>query len=251
MSVTVVELQNVVKEYRLDPPVSVLHGINLSIHSGERVAIVGASGSGKTTMLSIMGTLDRPTTGRVLIGGVDTATLDEAARAEVRSASIGFVFQQFFLLPTMSALENVELGLLYSGFGGEARQVRALAALNQVGLSDRAGHRPGQLSGGEQQRVAIARALVRQPTVLFADEPTGALDSATGESIFQLLLTAADQGTAVVIVTHDQSLAARMDRCIVLRDGRIVADTGSAASSPEGVFQTKTEPDASRKRGTR
>ncbi|MFK0239345.1 MULTISPECIES: ABC transporter ATP-binding protein [unclassified Microbacterium] len=224
---TVVELVDVVKEYPGSPPLRVLHGMSLAIESGELVAVVGASGSGKSTMLSIMGTLDDPTSGTVLIDGTDAAALAERERAVLRARRIGFVFQQFFLLPALSAVDNVALGLLYSGVSAAERSVRAAAALERVGLGARMKHRPGQLSGGEQQRVAIARAIVGNPSVLFADEPTGALDSTTGERILELLTSIADSGTAVVIITHDPHIAERTQRQVSIHDGRIVSDTGS------------------------
>jgi len=224
---TVVELVDVIKEYPGSPPLRVLHGMSLAIESGELVAVVGASGSGKSTMLSIMGTLDDPTSGTVLIDGTDAAALAERERAALRARRIGFVFQQFFLLPALSAIDNVALGLLYSGVPSAERAVRAAAALERVGLGSRMKHRPGQLSGGEQQRVAIARAIVGNPSVLFADEPTGALDSTTGERILELLTSIADSGTAVVIITHDAHIAERTQRQVSIHDGRIVSDTGS------------------------
>ncbi|CAN7160360.1 ABC transporter ATP-binding protein [Microbacterium maritypicum] len=224
---TVVELVDVIKEYPGSPPLRVLHGMSLAIESGELVAVVGASGSGKSTMLSIMGTLDDPTSGTVLIDGTDAAALAERERAVLRARRIGFVFQQFFLLPALSAVDNVALGLLYSGVPAAERAVRAAAALERVGLGARMKHRPGQLSGGEQQRVAIARAIVGNPSVLFADEPTGALDSTTGDRILELLTSIADFGTAVVIITHDPHIAERTQRQVGIHDGRIVSDTGS------------------------
>ncbi|UUE20808.1 ABC transporter ATP-binding protein [Microbacterium sp. J1-1] len=223
---TVVELVEVIKEYPGNPPLRVLHGMSLAIESGELVAVVGASGSGKSTMLSIMGTLDDPTSGTVLIDGTDVAWLAEHERAALRAHRIGFVFQQFFLLPALSAVDNVALGLLYSGVPSAERTVRAAAALERVGLGARMRHRPGQLSGGEQQRVAIARAIVGEPSVLFADEPTGALDSSTGEHILELLTSIADSGTAVVIITHDPHIAERTQRQVRINDGRIMSDTG-------------------------
>ncbi|MDH6182236.1 putative ABC transport system ATP-binding protein [Microbacteriaceae bacterium SG_E_30_P1] len=221
---SVVELVDVTKDYPGSPPLRVLHGVSLSIAAGELVAVVGASGSGKTTMLSIMGTLDEPTSGSVLIDGTDVANLGERERAALRARRIGFVFQQFFLLPSLGAVDNVALGLLYSGTPARERGERAVEALHRVGLGHRLDHRPGQLSGGEQQRVAIARALVRDPAVLFADEPTGALDSATGESILELLTGVAASGTAVAIITHDSGIAARMERQVRIHDGHLVEE---------------------------
>ncbi len=225
----VVELVDIVKDYPGSPPLRVLHGIGLRIAAGELVAVVGASGSGKSTMLSIMGTLDDPTSGRVLIDGTDILSLSETERAALRARRIGFVFQQFFLLPALSALENVALGLLYSGVPAAERLHRAADSLERVGLGSRLKHRPGQLSGGEQQRVAIARALVGNPAVLFADEPTGSLDSTTGESILELLTVIAGSGTAVVIITHDAHIAARTRRQVAIHDGRITSDSEQAA----------------------
>jgi putative ABC transport system ATP-binding protein len=178
-----------------------------------------------------MGTLDDPTSGAVLIDGTDAATLSERDRAATRARRIGFVFQQFFLLPALSALDNVALGQLYSGMPAAERERRATETLDLVGLGHRMTHRPGQLSGGEQQRVAIARALTGQPAVLFADEPTGSLDSTAGESILDLLAGISDSGTAVVIITHDASIAARTRRQVRIHDGRIVGDTAEVMAA--------------------
>jgi putative ABC transport system ATP-binding protein len=217
-----IEVRGVSKTYPGTPPVTALHPTWLRIEAGEQLAIVGASGSGKSTLLTLLGTLDEPTAGEVLVEGRELGGLREAERSAVRAARISFVFQQFHLLPTVSATENVATGLLYTGASRKARRDRAVRALEAVGLGHRLRNRPGELSGGEQQRVAIARALVRDPAVLFADEPTGALDSATGEAIVGLLAGIAEAGTAVVMVTHDPGLAARFPRRIRLKDGRIV-----------------------------
>lgn len=221
-SVPVIEVRGVAKTYPGTPPVTALQSSWLRIDAGDQLAIVGASGSGKSTLLSILGTLDDPSEGSVLVDGRDLARMRERERSAVRAARISFVFQQFHLLPTVSATENVATGLLYTGAPRNERHDRAVAALEAVGLGHRLRNRPGELSGGEQQRVAIARALVRDPAVLFADEPTGALDSATGESIVALLTGIADAGTAVVMVTHDPALAERFTRRIRLKDGRVI-----------------------------
>lgn len=218
----VIEVRGVTKTYPGTPPVTALHPTWLQIGAGDQLAIVGASGSGKSTLLSILGTLDDPTEGTVLVDGQELGGLREVQRSALRAARISFVFQQFHLLPTVSATENVATGLLYTGLPAGQRQTRAVAALKAVGLGHRGQNRPGELSGGEQQRVAIARALVREPAVLFADEPTGALDSATGQAIVTLLAQIAEAGTAVVMVTHNRELAEQFPRRIELRDGRIV-----------------------------
>ena len=233
-----VSLTDVVKTY--PGPLTVLKDITLAIGTGDEVAVVGPSGSGKTTMLSIMGILDRPTSGEVRIGGVDAGSLPEADRAQLRAEVIGFVFQQFFLLPTLSAVENVAEGMLYEGIRRTARRKRAMEALDRVGLSSRAHHLPGQLSGGEQQRVAIARAIAGGPQLLFADEPTGALDQASGHMVVDQLLQIAAEGTTVVVITHDTGLASRFSRQISLLDGEIVADSASTVR-PESIVLAKSE----------
>jgi putative ABC transport system ATP-binding protein len=223
-----VSLRGVTKTYPGHPPLTVLKDVTLDVEPAENVAVVGPSGSGKTTMISIMGLLDHATRGEIWIDGVNAATLPEPARARLRAESIGFVFQQFFLLPTLAAWENVAEGMLYQGLRRGVRRRRALEALDRVGLSARASHRPGELSGGEQQRVAIARAIAGGPRLLFADEPTGALDQASGHLIVDYLQTIARDGTTVIVITHDQGLAARFARRISLLDGEIVGDEGSA-----------------------
>jgi putative ABC transport system ATP-binding protein len=225
-------LRDVNKTYPGTPPLHVLKDINVTIESGEYVAVVGPSGSGKTTMLSIMGTLDQPTSGEVWIGGVNAAEISEVARANLRSDVIGFVFQQFFLLPSLSALDNVAEGMLYQRIPMAERRERSRQALEMVGLGHRAGHRPGQLSGGEQQRVAIARAIAGRPRILFADEPTGALDQKTGRMVTEYLRAVADQGTTVIVITHDNALADRFDRKIAVLDGVIVSDRRRRGTRP-------------------
>ncbi|MDR2895054.1 MAG: ABC transporter ATP-binding protein [Propionibacteriaceae bacterium] len=217
-------LADVSKTYPVSPPLTVLHDVNLEIEAGADLAVVGPSGSGKTTMLSIMGTLDLPSEGQVFIDGVDVASLSEADRAAMRAELIGFVFQQFYLLPTLTAVENVAEGLLYRGWKPRRRRQLAMEALERVGLGRRAKHRPGELSGGEQQRVALARAIAGGPQLLFADEPTGALDQAAGHMVVDYLQSVARDGTAVVVITHDLGLAAGFRRQISLLDGAIVGD---------------------------
>ncbi|WP_291384243.1 ABC transporter ATP-binding protein [Devosia sp.] len=201
-----------------------LRDVTLEIARGELVAIVGPSGSGKSTMLNIIGTLDRASSGTVEIDGHDVARLEDSDLSALRARRIGFVFQHFHLSPGVSALDNVADGLLYTGVGLAERRRRAEAALHQVGLAHRLGHRPHQMSGGEKQRTAIARALARRPALLLADEPTGALDSSSGEGVVQLLLELHRGGTAVVVITHDRDLAARLDRQASMRDGELVDD---------------------------
>ncbi len=218
---------DVSRTYELDGvSVPALRGVSLTIDRADYVAIVGPSGSGKSTLMHLLGGLDRPTGGRLVIGGRDVATLSPPEMARLRNETIGFVFQAFHLLARTPAVENVALPLVYRGVGARERRARATEMLARVGLAHRVGHRPNQLSGGEQQRVAIARALVTDPTVLLADEPTGNLDSATGRSVLALLESLnAEAGVAVVLVTHDRDVAARAGRQIVMRDGLVVEDT--------------------------
>jgi len=218
-----IELENVTKIYRMgEVEVYALNGVSLSIKQGEMLSIVGTSGSGKSTMLNLLGCLDRPTSGRYLLDGIDVSRLNDNRLAELRSKKFGFVFQDFNLLSRATALSNVELPLVYSG-GGSKRQ-KAMEALERVGLGKRAKHKPTELSGGEQQRVAIARALVNSPSLILADEPTGNLDSASTEEIIAIFQQLHKEGITVAIVTHEADIAAKTQRVIRLRDGKVASD---------------------------
>ena len=218
-----IELTEVTKRYRVgEQEIRALDGINLTIEQGEYAAIIGPSGSGKSTLMHLLGCLDIPTTGKVVIDGVDVSRASDGRLAEMRNEKIGFVFQSFNLLGKFTVLENVELPMIYSGVSKKERRDRAIAAVERVGLMDRAKNTPLQLSGGQMQRVAIARALVNDPKIVFADEPTGNLDSNTGASILQLFRELSQQGRTIVLVTHDNEIADNAPRRIEIRDGKIV-----------------------------
>ena len=221
-----IQTENLTKIYQMgDDEVHALNGASFSIEKGEMVAIMGPSGSGKSTLMSIIGCLDVPTGGRYILDGASVESMEDSELAEIRGRKIGFVFQQFNLLARTSALENVMLPLTYAGISGKERQERARKALERVGLAERMYHAPNELSGGQQQRVAIARAIVNEPAILLADEPTGALDSKTGEEIMELFQSLhREQGQTVILVTHDPHVARHTNRIIKLSDGYIISD---------------------------
>jgi putative ABC transport system ATP-binding protein len=233
-----IEIQDITKVYQMgDVAVHALRGVTLRVGEGELLSIMGPSGSGKSTMMNVLGCLDQPTSGEYYLGGVDVSELDDDALAEIRNRRIGFVFQTFNLLPRTTALQNVELPLIYRGLGGRERKRRVVEALEMVGLGERIEHRPNELSGGQQQRVAIARALVAQPDIILADEPTGNLDSRSGAEItgiFQRLN--AETGITVIFVTHDPEIADHTRRIVRLLDGKIVAD--EAVAQPRAAEET-------------
>ena len=225
MSAPLIEMRGIERTYVMgDNLVHALRGVDLTIEAGSSIAIMGTSGSGKSTMMNIMGCLDQPTRGSYLLNGKDVARLSRTQLADVRGRMIGFVFQSFNLLSRTSALENVEMPLMYQGIPGRERHKRALGALEQVNLADRAHHHPNQLSGGQQQRVAIARALVGRAPIIMADEPTGNLDTKTSYEVMAILQGLVEQGITVVLVTHEHDIAAYARRVITLRDGLIVDD---------------------------
>jgi len=221
-----IDIKDVYKIYNegMENEVRALAGVTLSIDRGEFVAIIGASGSGKSTLMNLLGCLDIPTYGQYHLDGVDVTDLTDKQLAHVRNKQIGFIFQGFNLIPALNALENVELPLIYQGMAGDARYQRAMEALEKVSLDDRRSHRPTEMSGGQQQRVAIARAIATKPPIIMADEPTGALDSKTGIHVLEILHTLHQEGTTIILITHDTNIAATAPRIVRISDGKIVAD---------------------------
>lgn len=224
---TVIHLSDITRAFRMGgEEFLALRGVSFRVAPGEFVAIMGASGSGKSTCMNIIGCLDRPTSGTYLLDGIDTGSMGIDQRADIRNRKIGFVFQGFNLLPRTSAIENVELPLVYAGVPARQRRERAAEALRKVGLADKGANQPSQLSGGQQQRVAIARALVNDPSLILADEPTGNLDSKTSVEIMELFSTLHNEGKTIVMVTHEHDIAAYACRTITFRDGLVIDDTG-------------------------
>ena len=231
-----IELRDVYKIYPMgDEDVHALDGVSLSIDRGEFVAIVGQSGSGKSTAMNIIGCLDVPTSGTYHLQGIDVSTMDDDQQAVIRNRLLGFIFQQYNLIPKLTVLENVELPLLYAGISAEERRDRAVRSLERVGLADKKKNQPSQLSGGQQQRASIARALAGSPSVILADEPTGALDSRTGREVLEFLQKLNAEGDTVVLITHDNSIAVKAKRIVRLQDGRILYDGDSR--DPRAVVQ--------------
>ncbi len=237
-----IQLENVTKVYQMGTvQVHALQGVSLAVQQGEYVAVMGASGSGKSTLMNMIGLLDRPTSGSYRIRGTEASQLSKRRLADLRNREIGFVFQQFNLLPRISAHRQVELPLFYAGISSRKGREMAHQALALVGLAERANHRPEELSGGEQQRVAIARALVNQPGLLLADEPTGALDSKTGDEVLDLIDRLQAQGLTVIVVTHDPQVAQRAQRVITLSDGKIISDEENGKKLARWVMEADHE----------
>ena len=233
-----IELKNVFKIYQMgSETVHALDGVDITIDQGEFVAIVGSYGSGKSTAMNIIGCLDVPTTGTYHLGGVDVSTMNDDQQAEIRNKMLGFIFQQYNLIPKLTVRENVELPLLYAGVPAEERKERAVRSLERVGLGGKGKNLPSQLSGGQQQRVSIARALAGNPSVILADEPTGALDSRTGREVLGFLKKLNREGDTVVLITHDNSIAVKADRIVRLQDGKIIYD--GDAHDPRAVVQAQ------------
>ena len=235
-----IELKDIYKIYHMgEETVHALDGINLTVDQGEFVAIVGSSGSGKSTAMNIIGCLDVPTSGTYHLGGIDVSTMEDDQQAEIRNKMLGFIFQQYNLIPKLTVQENVELPLLYAGVSAEERRERAIQSLERVGLADKRKNLPSQLSGGQQRRVPMARARAGKPSVILADEPTGALDSRTGREVLRFLQKLNQEGDTVVLITHDNSIAVKAKRIVRLQDGRIIYD--GDASDPQAVVQPQED----------
>ncbi len=238
-----IEFRDIYKIYHMgDSDVHALDGVSLTVDQGEFVAIVGQSGSGKSTAMNIIGCLDVPTSGSYLLAGIDVSTMDDDQQAEIRNKMLGFIFQQYNLIAKLSVQENVELPLLYAGVSAEERRARAARALERVGLADKRKNLPSQLSGGQQQRVSIARALAGDPSVILADEPTGALDSRTGREVLAFLQQLNAEGNTVILITHDNSIAVKARRIVRLQDGRVIYDGPS--DDPRAVVQPEEQEEA-------
>ena len=224
----IISMRNIVKKYFIDQPneLEILHGLDLEINEGEFTAIVGPSGSGKSTLMNIIGALDKPTSGSYELNGTDISQLDDSELSEIRNREIGFVFQNFNLISRTNAIENVELPMLYAGVGRKERRKRAEELLELVGMSDRADHNPNELSGGQKQRIAIARALINTPSIILADEPTGALDSATGRMVMDIFHKLhKEEKKTIILITHSPELASETERILTINDGNIVSDS--------------------------
>ncbi len=229
MNKTIISMRNIIKRYYIGKlnELQILNGISLDVHEGEFVSIVGQSGSGKSTLMNIIGALDRPTKGTYLLNGVDISTLDDTELSHIRNKEIGFVFQTFNLISRTNAIKNVEMPMMYAGISRKQRLERTMELLEIVGMTERAYHQPNELSGGQKQRVAIARAMANKPSILLADEPTGALDTKTGRMIMDLFHKLhQEEGTTIVLITHSPELAEETQRMITISDGSIIADTG-------------------------
>ena len=238
MSIDIIKIQGIKKYYKVGTQeVRALDGVDLTIHDNEYVAIMGPSGSGKSTLMNIIGCLDVPTRGTYHLGGIDVSTMEDDEQAEIRNRMLGFIFQQYNLISKLNVLENVELPLLYGGLSASQRREAAMSALERVGLSDKWRNLPSQLSGGQQQRASIARALAGNPSVILADEPTGALDSRTGREVLTFLQTLNREGNTVVLITHDNSIAIKAKRIVRLQDGKITYDGDS--QDPRAVVQAE------------
>lgn len=239
-----IKIDNLQKEYISGSiQVLALQGVSFTVETGQFVSIMGASGSGKSTMMNLLGLLDSPTEGTYCLDGIETSSLDENRRAQVRNHKIGFVFQAFNLLPRLSALENVELPMIYAGIKPAARREKAITALDRMGLADRSRHRPSELSGGQNQRVAIARALVNDPALILADEPTGALDTRNSEEIMEVFQDLNRQGATIVLVTHEPDIARCSGRILRLSDGLLVADE-AVQQPPGGALSLLPQPES-------